>query len=74
MRARVEVGGCGLGDVPDPDARTRRRLAKAEWRQKGVSPVVWRSSEPWVVAKAVLGFWAVAVVVWCDAGEAGDSI
>ena len=57
VRARVEAGDCGLGDVLDHEARTRRRLAEAERRQRSVSTVVQWSSEPRVVAKAELGFW-----------------
>ena len=57
MHARVKAGGCGLGDVPDREARTRRGLAEAEQRQRSVSMAVRWSSEPQVVAKAALGFW-----------------
>ena len=80
VRARVEVGGCGLGDVPDHEARTRRRLVEVERRQKSVSAAVRQSSEPRVMAKAALGFWAAAGArigfLGCGAGRfkgrAGD--
>ena len=78
-RAALEeeaVAGVGVGEgevdgAPDSKAKPRRRLAEAERRRNSESTAVRRSSEPRIVAKAALGFWAAAGARIGEGGRGG---